>query len=106
MIVPQLLRLLRPYYRREIIRSLLTEEDMNNGEELELETSDHLHVHLAFVACVISAVAFLGAAVSTTTRALIFCKSSLTSLVRLLTGVTQAGFGLDLSRSMVLRPAA
>jgi len=72
-IVPQLIRFLRRYYRREIVRSLLTEEDMINGEEVELETSDHLHVHLAFVSCVISAIVFVGAAVSTTTRALIFC---------------------------------
>lgn len=51
---------------------------MINGEEPELETSDHLHVHLAFVSCVISAIIFLVLAVSMTNQALIFCKSPIT----------------------------
>lgn len=49
---------------------------MVNSEELALETSDHLHVHLAIVSCVISGIVYLGLATSTTNRALIFCKSS------------------------------
>lgn len=77
LIVPSLVRLLRPYYRRKIIRS---EEDLVNGEELASETSDHLHVHLAIMSCVISGIVFLGLATSTTNRALIFCKSSSTFL--------------------------
>ncbi|KAF8553674.1 MFS general substrate transporter [Imleria badia] len=71
-IVPSLVCFLRPYYRREIKRSLLAEEDMINCEELESETSDHLHVHLAVASCVVKAVSFLILAASTTNRALIF----------------------------------
>ena len=77
-IVPSLVRFLRPYYRREIKCSLLVEEDMIDYGELESETSDHLHVHLAVASCVVKAVSFLILAASTTNRALIICKSSLT----------------------------
>ena len=66
-IVPHLVRFLRPYYRRKAARYLVAEEDMINGDEVESETSDHLHVHLAVVACVIAAVSLLGAIASTTT---------------------------------------
>lgn len=81
LIVPPLVHFLRPYYSRRITRSLLVEEDTSNGEELELETSDHLDVHLAFVSCVIAAFFYLSAATFTTTQTLIFCKYSVTILL-------------------------
>ncbi|KAG8214857.1 MFS general substrate transporter [Butyriboletus roseoflavus] len=71
LILPALVHLLRPYYSRRIIRSLPTEEDTGNGEEPELETSDRLDVHLAFVACVVAAIFALSAAASRTSQALI-----------------------------------
>ncbi|KAF8133298.1 major facilitator superfamily domain-containing protein [Boletus edulis] len=70
-IVPPLLRFLRSYYHRKIIRPLHEEEDIVNDEELEFETSDHLHVHLAAASCVMTAISLLGAAASPTSRTLI-----------------------------------
>lgn len=78
LILPALVRFLRPYYSRRTIRSLPAERDINNGEELELETSDNLDVHLAVVSCVITAISFLSAAASRTVQALIFCKCLVT----------------------------
>ncbi|KAG6379281.1 hypothetical protein JVT61DRAFT_11736 [Boletus reticuloceps] len=70
-IVPPLLRFLRPYYHRKTIHPLHGEEDIVNDEELEFETSDHLHVHLAAASCVMTAISLLGAAASPTSRMLI-----------------------------------
>ncbi|KAF8423724.1 major facilitator superfamily domain-containing protein [Boletus edulis BED1] len=70
-ILPPLVRLLRPYYPRKIASSLLAEEDTINGEEPESETSDRLDVHLVFVSCVYMAVFYLTAAASDTSQALI-----------------------------------
>ena len=106
-IVPPLVHFLRPYYRREAVRSLVAEEDMVNGDEVESETSDRLHVHLAVVACVIAAVSLLGAVASTTTRTLILCKRSIVILfVDRLTSVIQRERSLDLLLFMVLRSVA
>ncbi|KAH0832310.1 major facilitator superfamily domain-containing protein [Lanmaoa asiatica] len=85
-IVPQLVRVLSPYYNRRIKYSLPMQEYISNGEELELETSDRLDVHLAFVSCVIAGISYLSAAASTTNQALIFCKGS-SNDVRLFTDI-------------------
>ncbi|KAN0087881.1 Major facilitator superfamily domain containing protein [Tylopilus felleus] len=71
-IVPSLVRFLRPYYRRKIIRSLLAGEDVIHNEALESEASDRLDVHLAFMSCVAAAVFYLSAAASKTSTTLIF----------------------------------
>ncbi|KAF8553673.1 MFS general substrate transporter [Imleria badia] len=71
-IVPLLLRFLRPYYCREIVCSFLAEEETTNCEELESEPSDDLHIHLTVASCIIRAVSFLILAASTTNRALLF----------------------------------
>ncbi|KAG9315482.1 major facilitator superfamily domain-containing protein [Chiua virens] len=70
-ILPLLVRLLRPYYIRGTAHSLLEEEDRSDTEEPGPETSDHLDVHLAFVSCVIAGVFYLFAAASTTYQTLI-----------------------------------
>ena len=106
-IVPPLVHFLHPYYRRKAVRSLVAEEDMVNDDEVESETSDRLHVHLAVVACVIAAVSLLGAAAFMTTRALFVCKRSIMILfVYRLTRVTQRGLSLDSLLYMVQRSAA
>lgn len=108
-IVPSLVRFLRPYYRRKIIRSLLAVEDVIHNEALESEASDRLDVHLAFMSCVAAAVFYLSAAASKTSTTLIFCKSSTLSdhlFPRLLTGVTQLLFALDWSPYTPLRHVA
>ena len=77
-IVPPLFRFLRPYYSRRTTCSPVADEGLSSSEGSAVETSDHLDVHLAFVACVIAAIALLCAAASTTNLAMILCKGAVT----------------------------
>ena len=79
-IVPLLIRFLRPYYSQQNEYYPLAVGDFSDSEEPELGNSDRLDVHLAFVACVIVAIFFLCIAISTTKLALIVCKCSATIL--------------------------
>ena len=106
-IVPPLVCVLRPYYSQKIIRPPLAGEDMSNSEELVLETSDHLDVHLTFVSCVIAAISYLYAAASTTNLTLILCKCSVALLsAPLLIRMIQLPSLSDLPRYVVLRRIA
>ncbi|KIJ62966.1 hypothetical protein HYDPIDRAFT_41647 [Hydnomerulius pinastri MD-312] len=71
-ILPPLLRYLRPFYKRQLLRSAAGEA-LTNGDAIivESETSDLLDVHTTFVAWIIAAFAFLCAAASTTNQGLV-----------------------------------
>lgn len=75
-IVPRLVRFLRPYYRRSSAPCPPADEGLSNGATSTPKTSDHLDVHLAFVSYVIAAIAFLCAAASTTRLWINLCKGS------------------------------
>ena len=76
-IVPPLIRFLRPFYGPSALCSNLVDESATNSEAPKPRTSDYLDVHLTFASCIILAAFFLCAAASTTKSALILCKASI-----------------------------
>ncbi|KAH7885072.1 MFS general substrate transporter [Phlebopus sp. FC_14] len=71
-VVPLLVRFLRPFFQRRVIHSAAQEEMLaNDADTVESETSDRLDVHLGFVSWVICGVAYLCAVASTTDAGLI-----------------------------------
>ena len=80
-IVPALIRFLRPYYNQQVAYYPLSDGGFSDGEEPELENLERVDVHLAFASCVIIAVFFVCAALSTTKLALSICKGADTLLL-------------------------
>lgn len=91
-IVPQLVRFVRPYFAQGIIDYPLADVDLDSGDEPHLETSNHLDVYIAMTGCVLLGICTVFAAMSSTMLALLICKTLLTivSFACTLTGMIQA----------------
>ncbi|KAF9219153.1 MFS general substrate transporter [Gyrodon lividus] len=71
-IVPPLIRFLRPFYKRQPIRlHSASQHPCDDAGPLESETSDRLDVHMTFVSWLIGAISYLCAAASTTNQGLV-----------------------------------